>query len=80
MFVHVLRQAVVQLSKGRSVGEVARAIRMQCWSVEQAHLTARAAEVYARMLKRDVAAERWEAEKERRRERGRKLVVRWLEK
>jgi len=77
MFTHVLRQAIFHLSKGKSVGEAAKAIRYSCWSIEQAHLTARAAEVYARMLKRDVAAEQWEIEKERRRELGRNLV-RWL--
>jgi len=79
MFPHVLRQAIAHLAEGKDVGQTARAIRYGCWSVEQAHLTARAAEVYARMLKRDVAAERWEAEKERRRELGRKLVVRWID-
>lgn len=78
MFSHVLRQAVAKLAEGKSVGEVAKSIRMACWSVEQAHLTARAAEVYTRMLARDIAREQWEAEKERRREIGRKLVVRWL--
>ena len=78
MFPHVLRQAVAKLAEGKSVGEVAKAIRYSCWSVEQAHLTTRAAEVYARMLKRDIEREQWEAEKERRRELGRKLVVRWL--
>lgn len=78
MFPHVLRRAVALLADGKGVGEVTKTIRYSCWSVEQAHLTARAAEVYARMLKRDVAREQWEAEKERRRELGRSLV-RWLE-
>lgn len=72
MFVHVLRQAVAKLADGKSVGQVAKSIRMQCWSVEDAHLTARAAEVYTRMLKRDI-------ERERRRELGRSLVVRWVD-
>ncbi len=78
MFVHVLRRAVALQSEGKDVGQAALAIRRRCWTIEQAHLTSRAAEVYARMLKRDVAAEQWEAEKERRRALGRNLVVRWI--
>lgn len=65
-----LRRAVTHLSYGARVDQVALQIRDDCESLEQAHLTAKAAEVYVRLLKRDVA-------REKRRELGRRSV-RWL--
>lgn len=80
MFPYALRRAVALLAEGKGVGQVARRLGVEWkWSVEQAHMTARAAEVYTRMLKRDIAREQWEAEKERRRELGQSLVVRWID-
>lgn len=60
MFDRIIRVAVNRRSYGYSTGVVAQyllAIRYAT-SIEEAHLLSRAAEVYERMLRRDVQLER----------------------